>query len=363
MLRSTLAAGVLAACSHAPSTIADPDAPPPQPMPPDAAPMVDTRPLVIDTLGVQGFVLRHGDDIVLTAPLFTRQSAIEVALNLPLDADVAAIDAGLATVPGANVRAIISGHAHYDHLMDVPRAMQLAPGSVLATNLSGRNVLAALAPDSCGTPGTLARSRVIAMDDPLTNHVDYTNCPDQAPAGAGSATWLVAPGGHVRVMGFCSQHPAQVGPYHFGAGSIDHEQCALPAAASGWLEGQTLAILVDFLDDGGKPLFRVFYQDAPTIAPIGHVPDAILAEHGVDVALLCAGSADAVPDHPGQILANLAPRVALSGHWEDFFIPATAPIQAQPLLDVNGYVARAEAALPGRHTLVYPGQQFMVPPP
>src|SRR5258706_5370444 len=202
------------------------------------------------------------------------------------------------------------------------------------------------------------------MDDPLASHTDYTNCPDQRPPGAPmTGTWLMAPGGHVRVMGFCSSHPAQVGPYHFGAGSVDTEQCALPAAASGWHEGQTLALVIDFLDDNGAPNFRVFYQDAPTIAPIGHVPPAILAERGVDLALLCAGSADAVPDHPGQILANITPREALSGHWEDFFQPASAPVVPQPLLNVPAYVQRADAALPGHHHLVSPGDHFVIPPP
>ncbi len=179
---------VLAACSHAPVSVGS-DAPLARPV--DAAPVVAPVPLVVDALGVQGVVLRHGDDIVLTAPLFTRQAAWEVALNLPLAADTNAIDVGLAPIPGGHVRAIVTGHAHYDHLMDVPHAMELAPGAVLATTLSGRNMLAALAPDSCGTPGTLARSRVIAMDDPLASHTDYTNCPDQRPPGAPmTGTWL-----------------------------------------------------------------------------------------------------------------------------------------------------------------------------
>ncbi|HSN27115.1 MAG TPA: hypothetical protein VLT45_12540, partial [Kofleriaceae bacterium] len=66
---------------------------------------------------------------------------------------------------------------------------------------------------------------------------------------------------------------------------------------------------------------------------------------------------------------------ALSGHWEDFFQPvgSTAPI---PLLDVSGYVQRAEAAMPGtadgltvdeqpaaaRHVLVQPDSRYVVAP-
>jgi hypothetical protein len=87
----------------------------------------------------------------------------------------------------------------------------------------------------------------------------------------------------------------------------------------------------------------------------------VLGDKQVDVALLCVGSVDAVEDHPTTILANLTPRYALSGHWEDFFQPLDAEPQPIPLLNLDGYMQRAEAALPGRHTLAQPGSRFMVP--
>ncbi|HSD86868.1 MAG TPA: hypothetical protein VLB44_05115 [Kofleriaceae bacterium] len=370
---------LLCACGGS-SAIEPPDAAPVTT--PDATPVAPT-PLEIRSLGVQGFVVHHGHDTVMTAPLFTRQSAIEVTFNLPLPSDTAAVDAGLAGVPLDELRAVVSGHAHYDHFLDVPHILEKAPGAIAYTNLTGRHVLAALAPDRPGCSNAqptpmLARNRVIALDDALASHVDYTNCPDQRPAGAPlEGSWVDVPNSHVRILPVCSMHPAQVGPYHFGEGSIDQDQCSLPGAASGWLEGQTLALVIDFLDDNGKPAFRVFYQDAPTNAPIGHVPAVLLSDKAVDVDLLCVGSSDAVEDQPTQILGNTSPRFALSGHWEDFFQPVDAEPQPIPLLDVQGYVARAEAALPGspdapllvdgepratRHVLVAPGSRFVVPP-
>jgi len=338
--------------------------------------------LDVTSLGVQGFALRYGDDLVLTAPMFTRQSAVAVSLGLSLDPDTAATDAGLAGVDLANLRAVVSGHAHYDHFIDVAHVLDLAPQAIAYTNLSGRNILAALAPDrpnGCtNTPATpLARSRVIALDDALASHVDYTNCPEQRPPGAPlEGSWLEVPGSHVRIMAMCSMHPAQIGPIHFGEGSVDEEQCELPGSANGWLEGQTLALLIDWLDDAGKPALRVFYQDAPTNAPIGLVPPALLADRRVDVALLCVGSYANVENEPTAIIENLTPRFALSGHWEDFFIARDQPPQPIPLLDVNTFVQRAEAALSGppdapllvdgiettqRHVLVQPGAQIVVP--
>lgn len=350
---------------------------------PDAPSVVDTSPLQIQALGVSGFVLRRGSDSVLTAPLFTRQSAIEVALNLPLDPDTAAIDAGMASVALTDIRAIVSGHAHYDHFMDVPHVLSKAPNALAYTNLSGRRMLAALAPDRPGcanaAPPTsmVPRDRVIAVDDELASYVDYTNCPGLKPAGAPLAgRWIDVPGANVRLMPVCSMHPAQIGPYHFGEGSIDRDQCELPGNAAGWLEGLTVAFVIDFLDTDGAPAFRVFYQDAPTDAPIGHVPDALIAEKRVDVALLCVGSTDSVENHPRAILANVQPRFALSSHWEDFFADAGPMPQPIPLLDLDGYLERVQDALPpspdlplvvdgephdGRHVLVLPGSRFEVP--
>jgi len=370
----------LAACSHG---AAQHDAPPGgEPAIIDVAPPVPL-PLEVHALGVQGYVLRRGDDVVMTAPMFTRQSAIDVGLNLPITPDDAAVDANLAGEPLDKLSAIVSGHAHYDHFIDVAHLLTLAPHASSYVNLTGRHILAALAPDRDGgctgtQPLQLPRSRVVAMDDPLASHVDYTNCPDQAPPGAPlHGTWLDVPGAHVRLLGLCSMHPAQVGPFHFGQGSIDTDQCNLPAAASGWLEGQTLAFLIDFLDDTGRVAMRVYYQDAPTNPPIGHVPPDILAEAPVDLALLCVGSYDAVANQPGDIVANLSPRFALSGHWEDFFQPLTSPLQPIPLLNLDTYKARAAAALPGspdatllvdgapldaRQLVTTPGDRIVVPP-
>ncbi len=349
---------------------------------PDAPPVIDKSPLSIQSLGVQGFVLRRGTDAVLTAPLFTRQSAFEVGLNLPLDADTSAIDAGMTGVALADVRAIVSGHAHYDHFIDVPHIMTKAPNAVAYTNMTGRHMLAALAPDRPGCSNTqptpmLPRTRVIAVDDPLASYVDYTNCPMAKPAGAPvEGRWIEVAGSNVRLMAVCSMHPAQIGPYHFGEGAVDTDQCYLPTAASGWKEGLTVAFLIDFLDAAGEPTFRVFYQDAPTDAPVGHVPAAILADKQVDVALLCVGSTDSVDNHPGAIVTNLAPRFALSGHWEDFFQDTSSMPRPIPLLDLDGYMQRAASALPppadaalmidgspsfDRHVLVQPGAKFDVP--
>jgi L-ascorbate metabolism protein UlaG (beta-lactamase superfamily) len=304
-------------------------------------------------LGVGGFLITSGADNILTAPLYTHPDELTVSTGTVASDSLLVLD----SLPAGtidHVSGIIAGHAHYDHLLDVPPVMAAAPQATLFSNMTARHILAALAPDqpqrcngSPPPPSMLDRKRVIAMDDPAASVVDYQGCPDQKPDGAPmTGTWVEVPGAHVRLLALCSMHPNQLGPIHFGAGSIDEDQCQLPPKASDWLEGQTLAYLIDFLDDSGAPRYRLYYQDAPTNAPLGHVPAAVLAEKPVDVALLCVGSYDAVAHDPEDAIAGLAPRYALGGHWENFFISAADPPQPIPFLDVKSWVTRAQAALP-----------------
>lgn len=351
-----------AGCSSSPST-GGPDAgggddtPPPidAAVPTPDAPPIERLPVEIQFLGVQGWVVRHGDESFMAAPLFTRASVFDLSFGNPVVSDAAAIDAGLAGVELGTVKAIVSGHAHFDHLMDTPRILaDYAPDAVLYANLSARHLLAALAPDrdpSCTSPAAmppLDRDRVVAFDDPLASAVDYTNCPDLAPPGVPlEGHWVRVPNSHIRIFPICSVHPDQFLFIHFGPGTVTEDQCDVPPAAGDWLEGQTLAYLIDFLDANDEPEFRVFYQDAPTDQPIGFPPAAALADKSVDVALLCVGSTNHVTDHPQNILAALQPRFALSGHWEDFFSAPTDPPTPLPFLDLAGYDDRASTAMTG----------------
>jgi L-ascorbate metabolism protein UlaG (beta-lactamase superfamily) len=322
--------------------------------PPVTEPVVD--PLHVRFFGVDGFLLERGNEAVMTVPLFTRPTMIEASTGIPVTSDAALVASSLPTAKLPNVVALVSGHAHYDHLLDAPAVMTLAPNATLYTNRSGRNLLAAWAPDRTSVCAdkpaqakTIARSRVVAVDDTAASTVDYTSCPDKKPAGAPlDGKWMQVPGAHVRVLAICSEHPAQIGPIHYGEGDVVDEKCTPETNMNEWKEGETVALLIDFLDPKtDQPLYRVFYEDAPTNTPIGHVPTKFLAEKRVDLALMCVGTYDKVDDASPRIaLDALAPRYAIGGHWEDFFVKADQPIKPIIFLDVAAWATKARAALP-----------------
>jgi hypothetical protein len=266
--------------------------------------------------------------------------------------DPAAVQRGLPPGSLDGLRAVVSGHAHYDHLLDAPEILRAAPVATLYGNLSARRLLAALAADRAPRctrppPFVIDRARVVALDDPAASRVDYRPCPGQRPDGAPLAgAWVRVPRSRVRLYAICSAHPDQIGPYHFGPGDVTDEQCDLPRSAGAWREGRTLALLIDFLDQNDRPRYRVYYQDAPTTLPVGLPPADVLAEKRVDLALLCVGTHERVVDAPAATLVTLGARFALGGHWEDFFRPVDEAPRPLPLLDPAAWTAKAQAALP-----------------
>jgi len=328
----------------------EPDHCAPAPTPaPVGPPVVHVR-----FLGVAGFLVEWNGEAFLSAPLFTRPSMFDVTASF-VDADESLIDKNLTKAELSQVRALLSGHAHYDHLLDAPSVMTRAPNATLFSNRSAKNILAAWAPDrgpACAgkppTPKSILRERVIALDDPTKSTVDYRNCPSQKPEGAPlEGKWVDVPGANLRVLAVCSEHPDQIGPVHYAPGHVEEEQCTPPRRMDNWKEGATLAFLVDFLDPKTKaPAFRVYYQDAPTNGPLGHVPPSFLAERDVDLALLCIGAYGNVDGAPQTTISALKPHYVLGGHWEDFFKGANETPTPILMLDLDTWKTRAATATP-----------------
>ncbi|MBS2017229.1 MAG: hypothetical protein JST00_30380 [Deltaproteobacteria bacterium] len=373
-LAAFAALSIVAACAgeeaEAPATTPVATTPPPSPTsaptatPPaagctgaacDPPPPAPIGPLEVRFLGVQGFLVEVGDEALLTSPLFTRPNGLQVTTGLPVSSDPSLVAKNIPASSLARVRAVLSGHAHYDHLLDTPAVLQRAPSATLFSNVSTRNILAAWAPDraaACsGTPAQaspIARSRIVAMDDAAKSRVDWHGCLDKKPASAPvDGTWVDVPGANMRVLAVCSEHADQIGPVHYGEGDVAEEKCTPPKNMNEWKEGLTLGFLVDFLEPKTRrPVYRVYYEDAPAWSDKGQVPAAILAEKRIDLALACVGSYQNVPGAPGNTLATMRPRFAIGGHWEDFLRALDQPIQPIPFLDTSDWDTKALAAMP-----------------
>jgi L-ascorbate metabolism protein UlaG (beta-lactamase superfamily) len=293
-------------------------------------------------LGAGGVVIKRGADVLLTAPFFSNPSIPRVAFgeikSLPEQVDrfLNKPDAGI-----AGATAILVGHAHYDHLMDVPYIKKkFLPQVKIYGSDTMKNTLAG---DS-----SLSGGDVISVEQ-----------------GAGTATqqgkWVPA-GPRIRIMALKSEHAPIIFHIKFFEGNYDQPLKEIPTRASGWLEGQTLAYLIDFLSADGKTVeFRIHYQDAASTAPLGFPPmfDQPQDQRPVDLALVCVPGFNEVENYPEALVARLKPKFVVMIHWENFF--ALLPDDPRDLRTVptekpERFIARLEAATPKvKYTLPAPG--------
>lgn len=278
--------------------------------------------LTLEYLGVGGWLIRMGDAAVLTAPLFSNPGMLDVAFGR-IESDSALIEEFLPPVD--DVSALLVGHAHYDHLMDVPYILRRkAPEATLYGSLTAVNLVR-------GDPG-VEPHRLISVEE-------------SAGDDKRSGIWHYTAEGRVRVMALLSGHAPHFMGIHLWDGQIVEPVEALPRRASGWLEGTPMAYLVDFLSPDGSVAFRIHYQDAASEPPDGFPP---IMDDGVpiDLAILCPPGFEEVDGFPEGILERLQPRAVLLGHWENFFRTRTESLQGIPSTDLAEFLERLDSVLP-----------------
>jgi len=282
-------------------------------------------------LGSAGFLIRRNDTVVLTAPLFTNPFPPAHLFNVTASGklikafvdDVNEVADGAASKDfesdlGA-VSVVLSGHAHYDHLMDVPQVEQdymSANKPFILTSATGKNVMA---------PFHLPN--VVALNEPGGNFVDSRDaaqctgrgCEMPDEAGKWWPTAQGTPTSRVRVYAVSSDHPPQLFGILFFPGCQKTAFTSPPTKFGDWRMGEVMAFMIDLLDGSGGVAFRIYYEDAP-LPPCrsGPFEKLITDGHDVDLAILCAGNFDEVPGAE-TIVKKLHAQNVILAHWEWFF--------------------------------------------
>ncbi|QUM83826.1 hypothetical protein HWV02_04425 [Moritella sp. 28] len=280
--------------------------------------------LDIQYLGVGGYLFQYGYDSIMTAPSFTNPGLINVSLPLPIESDYALIDE-LLPVEAKQAEFILVGHAHYDHLMDVPYIMQqhmpttTAVGSTTMTNIV---------------------TAVIA-DERLFDITDY------AAEGEQPGRWIYNRNNTIRFMPIKSDHAPHFMGIKVMSGTYEDALTELPSTAYGWKEGQTYAYVIDFLDSQQQPAYRIHYQDAASNSPDGLMP-VMNDTKAVDMAILCVAAFHQVDDYPEAILQQTQPNTIVLGHWEDFFDNNSfdnqnKPVKGVRMTNIDDFIQRVDA--------------------
>ncbi len=281
-------------------------------------------------LGAGGVLIKRGDDAILTAPFFSNPSIPRVAFG-HIEALPEQIDHFLKPVSEylLPVEAVLVGHAHYDHLMDIPhiKTTYLPVAKIYGSDAATNTLLAALKSNEVQS----------VQEKPIG---------DSTKAGK----WWYVSNNRIRFMALKSEHAPVVLHLKFFEGNYDQPLSELPRRASGWVEGQTLGYLIDFLNTDGKVDFRIHYQDAASTHPLGFPPplDQLQDARSVDLAIICMPGFDQVEEFPEQIVNRLKPRYALVIHWENFFrrLPDDPKdLHTLPTLNAERFLERLDKVL------------------
>jgi L-ascorbate metabolism protein UlaG (beta-lactamase superfamily) len=222
------------------------------------------------------------------------------------------------------VKAILVGHAHYDHLMSVPFiARERAPEARVYGSKTMAHLLA----------GEPFRDRLVAVDG-------------DSGSWRRPGRWLPVEGTRIRLMALHSEHASHFLGIKVFKGKLATDRDALARSAFGWKEGQTYAFLIDFLaETEERPVFRIHYQDAASTPPYGFPPPL---DDGVpvDVAIVNVAAFGEAEDYPEGIVRELQPRHVILSHWEDFFRSPERKRKVVRATSFEAFRTRLESALP-----------------
>lgn len=252
--------------------------------------------LTIQYLGVGGQLFRFGQHAIMTAPSITNPHFLALGPFMPISADTDMIDRHLPDV--SDVESILVGHAHYDHLMDVPYVIQ---AKAKKAHVYGSKTM------THSIASAVDKSRLHAVNDSMA---------ELKTAGQ----WHYNKSKTIRFMAIKSTHAPHFMGINIMTGTYEEDLESLPWHAFGWKEGQTLSYLIDFLGSEEEILHRVYYQDAASQEPLGLLPKLVARDQKrVDIAIITPASFSQVDNYPESIMGDTQARHFILGHWEDFF--------------------------------------------
>lgn len=310
-------------------------------------------------LGAGGFLVRHGEDAVITGPLFSNPPLPRVLLPLAIAPDPRRIEEGMSRLlpDRQGIHAVLVGHSHYDHLMDVP---YISHRYLPAARIYGNNAMLNLLAWDTALVRRMESVEGRAGSREVRGEWFYPKA--QGPARTGTRADST-----VRIMAVVSEHATHaLGLIKIFKRDQTTPRTTPPRTADDWAQGQTHAYVVEFRDPATlRMVFRFQYQDATARPPFGFPPRM---EGRYDLALVCGGNYEQVRDgsYPGSLLAHLNPRHAIIGHWEDFFHSQGELVRKIPALELGELVRRVRQRVPGGEVAVpVPGQsmRFCVCPP
>lgn len=249
-------------------------------------------------LGTAGFEIKYGEHVVLVDPYLTRAS-LTACLFGSLRPDVVSITRHI-----SRADAIVVGHTHFDHVMDVPTIARLTRARVL---------------------GSKSAATLCAMDGVPPAQI----CDVESALRSGTYVEEVGP---FELRFFPSAHSKLLMGVRVPAPGDIVECDQVPARIGGYRCGAVFAVEIRVRTSTG----------ARTIFHLGsaELVESSLPSRDVDVLLFCAAGWQQTPRVVERALSRLSPRAVLLSHWDDFFQPIERGTRALPGVQLPRLVDR-----------------------
>lgn len=261
----------------------------------DAAP---ARGPTLRWLGTAGFSIEHESHVLLFDPYLTRASLGRCLLG-PVRTERELI---ARHIPRAD--AIVVGHTHFDHALDVPDIAKATGARVFGSRSAAMLCRARGVPD--------------AQIEDVESRVSASR-PHDAEIGP------------FRLRFYASAHsPLLLGRVPF-AGEIS--SCEdVPMRVERYRCGAVFGVAVEV---AGR---RVFHLGSANI-----VDGSIDLEH-TDVALVCVAGWHTTPRFAERLVKRLGPARVVLSHWDDFFAPLDRPLAMLPAIRFGRFVDALRSA-------------------
>ena len=254
------------------------------------------EPIRVTWLGTAGFAIEHARTTILIDPYVTRASLARCAFSR-VGSDAAAV---ARHAPRAD--AIVAGHTHFDHVLDVPAIARATRAKVFGSR-------------SCAA---LCRAEGV----PEAQVVDVESAREPVRAAVGPFELRFLPSEHSRLLlgrvpfpgdiSDCDQFPMRITRYRCGA-----------------------VFGVELRARGT----RIYHLGSANLVDAHRAPD-------VDLLLMCVAGWTTTERYVERALRAFSPRAILLSHWDDFFSPMERGARMLPAMRMPRLVDALRALEP-----------------
>lgn len=245
--------------------------------------------------GTACFTIQRGEDALLTDPFVSNPNAAETLFST-IRTDEGYVERYINPATLKKVRMTVSGHAHYDHLMDYPYLCKYIPeDSPLIANRTAQHILSWY---------KLKQPTIVANDS--------------LGSDTNRGVWYYSADSSMRVMAFKSQHPPHFAGINFMNKRYTEDVKSEPKLSTDWQEGKTMAFMADWFEND-TIAYRIFFSSSLAKAPFSLFPKSMLEEHPIDDLFISAILVSDFSQAPKPLIDLAKPKRVFLMHWENFF--------------------------------------------